>query len=379
MRGSRRSLPRSLPIFLSLLAAALAAAPRAGAQSAVPRGESAALRPGDALLYDLSLSVGWRIDSIPDPLHLTSRLALEVAEDTRAAPDGAGRLVLDGRLEVSRASYEGPSGRWNVDPRTQSARATIREIWARLLREDGAGPYAGRVAHAEELLGVAAAELGGRAFRAEVLPDRVVVTAKTGDRLVPGLGGEAEDVLRSYLAEAVRFALPAVERREAAALVCDGVPLRSRPVTSERYAGRAIGATVGRVRDLPTGVAFSLEALLGARYGAAAAASGERPDGLTSLRGPAGARPLGLLDLQVAGGAAQAEASERVSFADGAGFVLARQVQVGEDVTGASSGGGRVRVQAKLRWEGALRDARLANGLLRERRAATLGLPESME
>ncbi len=348
---------------------------------------SGQLAPGDVLAFDMRLAVGWTIDEIRDPLLLVSRLTLEVVEDGRflhgdvpapARTDGG--IVLAGRLEVRTAAYAGPSHRWQLEPGASAFRSRLRAIRTRL---EGSGPkasYGERVAQSEELLGVAAVTLGtaGRPFLARVTPGApVVIEPLDGDTLVPDLPPSAERVLRSYLAQAVRFVLPEVRaeaeadagtgvRTEArgrgarsatrakAAFRLDGVRMTRRSARnfvreSSRQAtlpGLETGVGEGAA-DLAPGLPFTLEALLDARYAL--------PD--------AGADPprCGSLDLAIQQGSYRSDAVGRLTVNDRYGFAIQRTLEIEEAMVGTPDAASRVEVLARLRWSATLRDSRLSS------------------
>lgn len=351
----------------------LAVDARALAQSAKSR-TATGLTAGDALAYDLSFTVGWRIDNVPDPLRLGSRLALEVIEDGRRDPL-SGNLVLRGRLDVESVAYEGPEGKWSLMTGGNAARARVAEVKARLPRELAAPPYAERVAHAEERLAASLAALGKTPFRVAIKPGgAVLVTPFEGERLAAGFPEEAEGVLRAFLGQCVRFAWPEVGV-DGATLRCDGIAL-ARTAT----VGNALMARVEHAQDLPAGLPFSLESLLGARYG---------PQAVRPRAGPAGgdgrrtedrpALPEGWLDLSLSGGA-RAEAQESLRIADRLGFVFARRLTLAEDLTGTPVvSGPRVHVAARVKWEASLVRAQLKAVKVSEpsHSGSTLGLPQN--
>lgn len=353
----RSSKPRRLvAAALLALAGALTLAPRpALAQMTDVRPPTAGpFARGDRLSYDLSFSVGWKINEIRDPLRIRARLSLAVVEDARDLPPGARgeeALVLMGWSEMKALRYVGPGDSFRLEA-GQNLERDVAKARGRTSALPAAAGYAGRVAALERELGIAAASLGTRSFLARVGFDGAVRIEPTdGERLAPDLSPGAEAALTGFLAQAVRFVLP-VASREAVPpgedgkkrpdiVRCDGVVLASRGseyVSPAR--GRALIASTEARETVNETRPYTMEAVLGARFGKDAPREGS-------------------LDLQVQPGRYTAVVKERVKITERHGFAAGRSLDVKEIVRG-QSGSSTVELEALLHWEAFLREAKLA-------------------
>jgi len=399
-----------------LALAALAHAPPALAQADAP--PKAVFAAGDALDVDLTYNSRWEAMNYIDPLKLSARLRLEVADAAdfpaagaaHAPPEGSLRFV--GRLEARRVDYERPDRRWTLSPTSIAGMNAVADG----LRASAAAPppeVVKRMAIAEELLGAAAMAARGRPF-AIVLPPHgpATIASLDGLPLAPGLPAGADAVLSGFLAGAARFVVP--ERAEVVVTTTTKGAREIDPGTAEFYALHGLSASAAESRPVPAsritartravdGLTMRVSGIVPAAKGGRAevteASSGTDASAAVGLAafglfGTLGAPPELRRDIvetgaSMAGAASEAErraerrardplditirfreGDRRVSAAgklvanEALGFAVRRTLAIDETLTGVYAGTSqdRIRVESRVTWSSVLVSARIGKG-----------------